>query len=81
MSIQSPYPCGYCGGKSKISGKRTGKYHRTGTLYYVMCNSCKCKGPQFRGEAGEFEQGAFVGGNVIAKIKAIDAWNILMSKK
>ena len=78
--VASPYPCAYCGGKSKVSGKRAGNYRREGTLYYVICNSCKCRGPMFRGADGNEENGAYVGGADVARIKAIDAWNILMSK-
>lgn len=80
MTIRSPYPCSYCGGNSKVSGKRAGNYTREGTLYYVMCNSCKCRGPQFRGEDGKYERGAWVGGGDKARIEAIDAWNLLMSR-
>ena len=76
-----PYPCRYCGGKAKLSGKRVGNYRREGTLYYVMCNSCHCRGPQFKGKDGNYENGAYVGGEDLARIKALDAWNLLMSSE
>ena len=81
--ITSPYPCPYCGGKTKISGK-SAKGHwnneRNGTMYYVICNSCKMRGPLFKGKRGDYENGAYVGGEDLARIKALDAWNILASK-
>ena len=78
--ITSPYPCPYCGGKTKISGKRASNDRRGGTLYYVICNSCKMRGPLFKGKDGNYENGAYVGGEDLARIKALDAWNILASK-
>lgn len=76
---ESPYRCRYCGGKAKISGKRAGDLRREGTHYYVICNDCKTRGPIFLGKDGEYEKGAYVGGNDPARIKALEAWNILMS--
>ena len=78
--ITSPYPCPYCGGKTKISGKRSGNHQRNGTLYYVLCNECKMRGPIFKGKDGNYENGAYVGGEDLARVKALDAWNILASK-
>lgn len=78
--IISPYSCPYCGGNTKLSGKRAGNNRREGTLYYVICNSCKMRGPVFKGADGKYENGAYVGGNDIARIEALDAWNILASK-
>lgn len=75
------YPCRYCGGKAKLSGKRAGNYRREGTLYYVMCNSCRCRGPQFKGKDGNYENGAYVGGKDLARTQALDAWNLLMSSE
>ena len=83
MEIKSPYPCPYCGGNTKLSVKRASGHwtnKRSGTLYYVICNSCKMRGPIFKGEDGKYENGAYVGGSDIARIEALDAWNILASK-
>ena len=40
--------CPYCEHNAKMSSKRAGNYRREGTIYYVMCNKCRMRGPQFR---------------------------------
>ena len=68
----SPYPCPSCGGKTKV-------YSRIEGIFYVMCNSCKMRGPfihvERKGIYGKhnFEED-------VALCKALDAWNTLASK-
>lgn len=68
-------PCPFCGGKAKVSGKRSGNYRREGTLYYVICNSCKARGPLTKGPDGKFQAGAYIGGQDVSQQKAIERWN------
>jgi len=68
-------PCPFCGGKCRVSGKRKGINRRTGTLYYVICNKCKARGPLVSGKTVEFENGAYIGGQTIECEETIRAWN------
>lgn len=64
--------CPYCGNNSvKVSSKRKGNYKREGTYYYVMCNSCKAKGP-----IAENEQATIYSNeHDTANKTAIEKWN------
>lgn len=68
-------PCPFCCGKAKVSGKRSGNYRREGTLYYVLCNRCKARGPIIKGPDGKYQGGAYVGGQDASQQKAVELWN------
>ena len=67
--------CYFCGGNTKLSGKRKGSYRRKGTLYYVRCNKCGARGPMISGKDGKWDGTAYVGGENIEGAMAIADWN------
>ena len=70
-------PCPFCGGKGKISGKRSGNRRREGTLYYALCNKCKARGPMVKGPDGEYDAstGTYTGGMPHERAEAVRLWN------
>ena len=68
-------PCPFCKSIScKVSGKRSGNYKREGTLYYVLCNKCKARGPIVKCVDEVYKNGVCIN-NQKEVLKAIELWN------